>query len=375
MACYTAIGGILAKPSERYPSLFPPGGLFGKFPYLLPNLVCSALLLISIINGWFFLQETHPTLQAGNAPVDPYDSPAESALLPPAEAEEACLGASTYGTFNQVHKSYADEEQAMQIDSPKAGARSQELRVFTWRVVTLVLALGIFSYHSMTYDNLLPIFLQDEKNTAAGKSVLSIPGGLGLSTQTVGLIMSVDGVIALFVQSIIFPALAKLLGVWRLFAAVTILHPVVYLIVPLLVFVPQQLLTFGIYVCLIIRNTLHIIAYPVLLILIKQASPSDCCLGKINGFAASAGAAARTVAPPVSGFLYSVGLQIGSTAIPWLGSTFVAVVGTLQLCFIDGKPSISSISSKDSFDVSRHSNLDERSSSEIDDLLYSHLPD
>jgi hypothetical protein len=34
--------------------------------------------------------------------------------------------------------------------------------------------------------------------------------------------------------------------------------------------------------CLIVRNILSIIDYPLLLILIKQASPADSVMGKIN---------------------------------------------------------------------------------------------
>jgi hypothetical protein len=37
-------------------------------------------------------------------------------------------------------------------------------------------------------------------------------GGVGLSTRTVGVIMSTDGIIALMIQSIIFPVLAQYLG-------------------------------------------------------------------------------------------------------------------------------------------------------------------
>lgn len=332
----TAIGGLLAKPSERYSSFFPQGGLFGEFPYLLPNLVCSILLLFSIISGWLFLQETRPSLQPWSLSEDLDNSPAEHPLLPTTEAvanSGTDLGATSYGTFDQVH-SYEDEERAFQADGPKTGLNLQEPSAFTWQVAMLILALGIFSYHSMTYDHLFPIFLQDDNTSAGGNSGFSIPGGVGLSTRAVGLIMSTDGIIALIIQSLIFPIFAELLGVWRLFALVTVLHPVAYFIVPFLVFLPPQLLYIGIYACLIVRNILHIIDYPLLLILIKRESPSNSCLGKINGLAASAGAAARTIAPPIAGLLYSIGSQIDFTAIAWWGSAFVAVIGALQLWFI-----------------------------------------
>ncbi|KAJ5577812.1 uncharacterized protein N7459_006776 [Penicillium hispanicum] len=342
-----AIGGLLARPSEGFPTLFPPSGLFGRFPYLLPNLVCSVLLLLSIIGSWLFLQETHPDLQPSNSCEYWEHTPEQPLLVTSGTTANAGvdLRAESYGTFNQVHL-YEDEGWNVQADGLSSLKKKPlKLRAFTWRVTTLIVALAIFTYHSMTYDHLLPIFLQDENThslmASHHTSPLDIPGGVGLSTRSVGVIMSTDGIIALVIQSLIFPALAQWLGIWRLFVLVTVLHPIAYFMVPFLVFLPQHLLLVGIYTCLVVRNILSIIDYPVLLILIKQASPSDSVMGKINGLAASAGAASRTIAPPIAGFLYSTGAEIGCTALAWWGSSFVALLGVLQLWFIHDKKNMS----------------------------------
>lgn len=244
----------------------------------------------------------------------------------------------SYSTFNQVHIQ-EDNGWAVFLNRAKYDSGPRKPVAFTWRVSMLILALAIFTYHSMTYDHLFPIFLQDKntRNTPVLKSNFSIPGGVGLSTRIVGLIMSTDGVIALFIQTLIFPALAQWLGVWKLFVIVTLLHPITYFMVPFLVFIPRQSLFIAIYTCLAVRNILSIIAFPVLLILIKQASPSDSVLGRINGLAASSGAAARTIAPLVSGFLYSAGTEIGFTGLAWWASALVAVIGAVQMWFIGTK--------------------------------------
>lgn len=336
-----AIGGLLAKPADSYPSVFPSDGLFGRFPYLLPNVVCSILLLCSIVFAFLFLQETHPEMQPLSSDSGEYNSvSAEHPLLATSGATAnpgADLRAESYGTFNQV-RLHEDESWRLDENGTKPEPDSQRQTAFTRPVIMLIVALAIFTYHSMTYDHLLPIFLQDQRgDPSLDGSALTFPGGLGLSTKTVGLVVSSDGIIALIIQSLIFPALAQCLGVWKLFIIVTILHPVAYFMVPFLVFLPYGQLLFGIYTCLITRNILSIIDFPVLLILIKQASPSDSCLGKINGLAASAGAAARTVAPPVAGFLYSTGAEHKFTAIAWWGSALVAVIGALQLWFMTQK--------------------------------------
>ncbi|RAL01522.1 MFS transporter [Aspergillus ibericus CBS 121593] len=337
-----AIGGLLAKPAEGFPSLFSPNGLFGRFPYLLPNLVCSGLLLCSIISSWFLLNETHPDMQPWSVPDHHVHPSVERPLLATAGATAnagADLRAESYGTFNQV-RLHNDEDWTVCADGSKLESTSPKQTIFTWRVSMLIIALAIFTYHSMTYDHLLPIFLQDKSARSISmlsNSALRFPGGVGLSTQTVGLIMSTDGIIALIIQSLIFPVLAQRLGVWKLFVIVTVLHPLAYFMVPFLIFVPGKYVIYGIYMCLVVRNILSIIDYPVLLILIKQASPSDSVLGKINGLAASAGAFSRTMAPPIAGFLYSTGAKIDLTALAWWGSTFVAIIGAVQLCFIEPK--------------------------------------
>jgi len=292
------------------------------------------MLLVSILAGYFLLEETHPDMQPRiSLPDDTYISD-ETPLIATADAIKTPavdLRAETYGTF---HGSPEHSDDDWRSRKPKIGLPN----VFTKRVIALIIALGIFTYHSMTYDHLLPIFLEDDRSNPEvilfnNPSISPRTGGLGLSLQTVGIIMSVNGIIALIVQAIIFPLLAESLGVFRLFLIVTILHPISYFIMPYLLILPSNLLFLGIYSCLTIRNLLQIVAYPLLLILIKEATPSKCVLGKVNGLAASAGAACRTVAPPVAGYLYTIGSRVGFSGLAWYGSGIVAVIGAMQ-CFM-----------------------------------------
>jgi hypothetical protein len=328
-----AIGGYFADPSASFPDTFSPEGIFGQFPYLLPNLLCSGLLAISIVAGYFLLYETHPDMQPRvSLPESTYTSD-ETPLIATADAIKTPavdLRADAYGTFEGSDDSTWRNTQT----------KVKPTEVFTKRIIALIFALGIFTYHSMTYDHLLPIFLEDDKsepfsslaNSIGGMDLFHMSGGLGISIQKVGVIMSINGVIALFVQAVVFPLAAQYFGIHRLFIIVSVLHPVAYVGMPFLVCLPESWVTLGIYACLTIRNLLSILAYPVLLILLKEATPSPSVLGKINGLAASAGAACRTVAPPVAGYLYTIGSRVGFTGIAWYGSAFVAIIGAIQ-CF------------------------------------------
>ena len=338
-----AIGGTFATPAVSMPSLFSPSGIFGMFPYLLPNLICAVLLLISILAGYILLGETHPDMQPWSTQAELENTTAETPLMATAGATGnpgVDLRADSYGTFNAVdihedERWLVNKDGTSQLESIVPAPGSE---IFTRKVIMIVVAFGIFTYHSMTYDHLLPIFLQDEpldSISSISSSLLNMPGGLGLTTQAVGLIMSVNGLIALVIQAIIFPLFAEWLGIWRVFVLVTILHPIEYFIVPYLTCFPQNLLYPGIWACLTVRNFTTILAYPLILILLKEASPSPLFLGKINGLAASAGAACRTVAPPVAGYLYSVGIHIGFTGLAWWASGVVAIVGALQIFWIE----------------------------------------
>ena len=335
-----AIGGTFARPAISMPSVFSSAGIFAHFPYLLPNLICAAILLISILFGYFFLIETHPDMQAWSTQEELEHTTAETPLMTAGATADygVDIRSDTYGTFNTVDI-HETKEWKVNADgtSCSASISSKDTpKYLTRKVAMIVVALGIFTYHSMTYDHLLPIFLQDDRisTSSVPRSPFSIPGGLGLAIRSVGIIMSINGLIALFIQAILFPLFASWLGVWRTFVMVTVLHPIAYFIVPYLAFLPANSLYPGIYVCLAIRNFLSILAYPVLLILLKEAAPSPSVLVKVNGLAASAGAACLTIAPPIAGCLYGEGTKIGFTGLAWWGSGIVAIAGAFQILSI-----------------------------------------
>jgi MFS family permease len=54
----SAIGGILADPVRNYG--WSEGSIWAKFPYLLPNVFCTAIVVLGMVVGILFLEETHP---------------------------------------------------------------------------------------------------------------------------------------------------------------------------------------------------------------------------------------------------------------------------------------------------------------------------
>ena len=57
------MGGALAQPVENLPKLFQSGTIFARYPFLLPNLVCTVVLTAGVIVGVLFLEETHQEMK------------------------------------------------------------------------------------------------------------------------------------------------------------------------------------------------------------------------------------------------------------------------------------------------------------------------
>ncbi|KAH7145769.1 major facilitator superfamily domain-containing protein [Dactylonectria estremocensis] len=329
-----SIGGMFANPHETWPRAFPAGSLFARFPYLLPNLICAAMLLLSIVLGLFLLEETHPRLRSQKTQLVVCNPTEETPLIPSGLSQSPLTAdsqADTYGAMDGF-------EEIWDVSENEKDAPSLPPTIWNKRVVGFIVSLCIFTYHSMSYDHLLPIFFEDDRvatfqaDNAHLPFPLYSPGGLGLSLRNVGMIMAVDGGIALIVQGIIFPWAANKLGTYRLFLAIAVMHPIAYIIMPVLLLVPQSLIYPAIYLCLTVRNLVTIILYPLLMILIKEATPYPSALGKVNGLAASAAAACRMISPPVAGFLYTVGTKTECSALSWYGSAAIAAIGAVQ-CF------------------------------------------
>lgn len=149
-----SIGGYFSEPAQNFPSVFSPTGLFARFPYLLPNLICASLLLLSIIMAYFLLDETHPDKQPRGF-FEQYDAAvAETPLLPAqgATADSAAnLTADSYGTFNSVE---VERDEIWRVRSNGDWVESSVSdKVFTRPVIMFVVALGIFTYHSVSINS------------------------------------------------------------------------------------------------------------------------------------------------------------------------------------------------------------------------------
>ncbi|KAF4990257.1 hypothetical protein FGRMN_8564 [Fusarium graminum] len=366
----SAMGGFLAQPAVFYPSVFSKDGLFGRYPYLLPNLVSVAVVAIAVIQGLFLLEETlvKPGSEGHIETVSNYQdipvvddlesidertplhrshmrssisrnqrhmSPstsrsrprfAESSLGMAVEHDFIDLRRSSFGTVHSIllpDDLLTPPNEEQEEEGPRPGEK-----IYSWTLVMLIVALLIFSYHQMAASSLLATYLLDDPSETRGR--FDWFGGMGYTVHDVGVYLAVNGVLGLFIQAVIFPVFVSRIGVWHSFLSMVVLYPVSYMIMPFLSAFAEPWISVGIYASLIMQSFCGLIVAPVTLILIKDATPSSRVLGRVNGLAMSGACLARTAAPPLVGVFYA----LAGSATAWASLVAVALVGTFQLVWI-----------------------------------------
>jgi MFS family permease len=356
-----SMGGYLAEPTKYYPTMFASDGLFGEYPYLLPNLVAVGFIMVAIIQGYFFLKETNPRIRSQSPPNQDQDgnqdeAPDECTPLRPTKRRRSVMEDISVGerrpsfisgsmptmtepsfslrrgsvtTLYSVHSLTPRTSEVFYDTEDEITPTPTPTKTFNRAVLLWILAVVIMCYHQMAFSSLLPIYLLDTPTPHHTESI-DFKGGLGYTVHDVGAYMSINGVGALIIQGTIFPVFVGKVGVWRSLFTLIILCPTTYILVPFISLLTPTTRQFGIYAVLLLQNFFMIIIYPCLLIGLKNATPSPLVLGRVNGLAMSACSGARTIAPPLIGIIYGS----GGSATAWWSVAAVAGVGIIQLYWL-----------------------------------------
>jgi hypothetical protein len=162
------LGGVLADPVKSYPGFFNSNGLFGTYPYLLPNIVCTAIVLLGLVVGLLFLEETHedkrgrsdPGLKVGQWILDNLtfwrskDSASKVGYLEEtlsflADDENEKLKFNS--GIRSAHASIADAPPSPIVAAEVSDTKSQASKPFSWRqgftkqVKLIILSYGILA--------------------------------------------------------------------------------------------------------------------------------------------------------------------------------------------------------------------------------------
>ncbi|KAE8348531.1 major facilitator superfamily domain-containing protein [Aspergillus coremiiformis] len=347
-----ALGGALAQPCQNYPWLFQRGTILEAFPFLLPNVVCVVILAFGIVVGLLFLEETHPEkkyrrdpgLELGNWLI----GKCRSSSVHLTEAKDVKVGPeeAEYLDYEDVPPpEYKSNESSPQLSPVKdldtlsddddiEGQMKNEKcgtpKAFTKQVIFNIIAYGILAYHSVSFDQLMPVFLSTPKSEENAILPFKFTGGLGLPTKTIGFMLAVQGIYSMIAQLWLFPYVVRHFGTLRTFRFVLLVWPPLYLVVPYLILLPETLQTAAVYAALISKITFHVIAFPSTAILLANAAPSSKVLGSINGAAASTASLSRAFGPTITGLLHSKGLESGYSVLAWWACGIVCIIGAIE---------------------------------------------
>lgn len=182
----------------------------------------------------------------------------------------------------------------------------------------------------------MPVFLSTPKpaGNAAIKLPLQFTGGLALATKTIGFMLAIQGVYSMVAQLWLFPFVVRRFGTLTTFRFVLLIWPPLYFAVPYLVLLPSTLQIPAVYLALISKITLHVIAFPATAILLANAAPSSRVLGAINGAAASTASLSRAFGPTITGLLHSKGLESGFSVLAWWVCGAVCAAGAFQAMWL-----------------------------------------
>ncbi|KXH61036.1 major facilitator superfamily transporter [Colletotrichum salicis] len=341
-----ALGGLLAEPVKSYPQYFKAGTIWEQYPFLLPNLFSAATVFCGVVIGLLFLEETHaerkkrrdPGVDLGKRIISWVS--AKSCPIPARKAEKQALldddelpGYRTNESSPQLVGSESTiPEPTETLDLTEASIideiAEQPKVIFTRPVILNIISYGILAFHTMTFDQLFPVFLS---TTPPQNPDVHLPfkfdGGFSMDTKRIGIILAVQGVYSMISTVFIFPWVTRRLGPLRLFRLLAISYFLLYLTTPYLALLPENLRMVGIYIMVIWKCTFSTMAYPSNAILLTNSAPSLMSLGTINGVAASTASLCRAFGPTISGFLYTLGIRTGYSGLAWWTSGAITILG------------------------------------------------
>ncbi|XXG52736.1 hypothetical protein AAC387_Pa03g0974 [Persea americana] len=165
------IGGLLAQPAKKYPSVFSKNSLFGRFPYLLPCACISLFALgVTIVSFWF-----PETLHMHNMK----------------DREE----------FSSYDASNSDMKESVEGTEGCESASEQSL-LKNWPLMSSITVYCIFALHDTAYAEIFSLWAVSPRKD----------GGLSFSSEDVGVVLAISGLGLILFQLFVYSVVEKSFG-------------------------------------------------------------------------------------------------------------------------------------------------------------------
>jgi hypothetical protein len=136
-------------------------------------------------------------------------------------------------------------------------------------------------------------------------------------------------------QFLLFPPIARYLGVLRCLRISFLIFPFVFFITPLLSLIPDPLTReIAMVALLMIRGVGGTFSFPTSTIMLTNSAPSMRVLGTINGLATSFSAVGRAVGPTIGGGLFTWGVKRGYVIVPFWTLSVIAFIASIPTFYL-----------------------------------------
>ncbi|CAO3614052.1 unnamed protein product [Mucor hiemalis] len=278
-----ALGGYLSHPAENFPSIFGNCQFLKDFPYFLPCFTAAIGSMIGFIIGFFYLQESNVNVIAHKKQQETKKANERTQLL---------------RNDTRVND---DAEISSKVMMPRSGS----IRNITRASVVVIIVYSTFGFHSMVFDEVLPLY-----STAP-----SYAGGLGITPSDFAKVLSILGVLQLFLQFGVYPRVNRILPTLALVQIGFVMYMPIYILFPELTALKDLLgssdnWTFKlIYLfVLIVRFAGNCLTYTGLGIMVSTSASPE-ILGTVNGICQSSLSLVRALGPTFGGTLWSYSLK------------------------------------------------------------------
>ncbi|KAI9375844.1 major facilitator superfamily domain-containing protein [Aspergillus egyptiacus] len=308
------LGGLLVFRQNPFDKRKP-----NPYPYLAPNLLSAAILVVDFIVSLIFLEESledADTLpQFGKKIRDMFAwiwqitsfarrprSVRPSAHLPYRLIRE-------HSGDDQEHDS--DLDSASEVSETDQGHESlARSELFNRDTILLMLTYLIFALCNIAFNALFPIFSQ-----------AAPPIGRGLTPSEIGLAQGFSGVVTILFQICVFGQLRDKMGNRWSYRAGLFGFVVAFILMPFIGYkgndaekngVSGKTAVMAAELCfvLLIKTVAAVGGLTSALLLITNSAPNHAVLGALNGLAQTLSAAGRAVGPFLSGSLFSLATRI-----------------------------------------------------------------
>lgn len=299
-----AIGGYLAQPSDKYPSIFPSGSLFDRFPYALPCLCISAISLVGLVMTFWLPESLHTHKGVSNG----------------SGKQGQISGGKSNGDIGKQDKNYDIEK----VNSLKV-ARKPLWR--NWGMVASISVYCIWGLHDMAYSEIFSLWAVSPENY----------GGLGFTSSDVGNVLAASGAALLVFQLFVFAPLANKFGAISMIRLPTVLTLPLVAVYPLIARLDGVGLWAALISSAVLKNVLSICIVTGAFLLINNSVKIK-QRGLANGISMSFMSLFKAVGPAGAGILFSWAQErLDASFLPGMWMIFfildIIVVITLVFTF------------------------------------------